>query len=260
MLKKYKEFLEFFSYLLAIAGLFLIVFHFQSRFENVAISDLGSKTIEEVKKNEKPSQESNNYEDDNIDEVVLPEKFLLNVPFQSQAPFGDWSQPYQNGCEEASIIMVKRFLENKSLSKEEMKLEIDASVAWQEKNWGGHADLDAEKTAELVNKYFGLPSYILRNYDLDLLKKYISKGTPIITPTAGRELGNPNFIGAGPEYHMLVIIGYNDSQGVFITNDPGTRKGESYIYKYQTLLDAISGPNVNKEKAIVLISGQQKNL
>ena len=254
MLKKYKKFLALFSYLLAIAGLFLIVFHFQSRSENVAISDLKSKTLEEVEKSEKPVKPPDNFEDEKVQEAVLPEKFLLDVPFQSQAPFGDWSQPYQDGCEEASIIMVKRFLENKSLSKEEMKSEIDASVAWQEKNWGGHNDLDAERTTELANKYFDLSGYILRNYDLDLLKKYISSGTPIIAPTAGRELGNPNFTGAGPEYHMLVIVGYNDSQGVFITNDPGTRKGENYIYKYQTLLDAISGPNVNKEKAVIILS------
>jgi len=70
MLKKYKKFLAFFSYLLAIAGLFLIVFHFQYRFENVAISDLESKTLEEVEKNEKSAESSDNSEDKKVQEVV----------------------------------------------------------------------------------------------------------------------------------------------------------------------------------------------
>jgi len=250
MLKKYKKSFEFISYLLAIAGLFLLVYHFQSRFENEAVSQLESKTSGEV---EKLAEESDDMGEEDIEEIVLPEKFLLEVPFQSQAPFGDWSQPYQDGCEEASIVMVKRFLENKPLSREEMKSEIDLSVKWQVDNWGDHRDIDAEDTLKLANEHFDLPGNILRDYDLDLLKKYISSGTPIIVPTAGRLLGNPNYTGAGPEYHMLVIVGYNNESGVFITNDPGTRKGESYIYSYQTLLDAISGPHVNKEKAVIVL-------
>jgi hypothetical protein len=36
---------------------------------------------------------------------------------------------------------------------------------------------------------------------------------------------------------MLVIVGY-DSNG-FITNDPGTRKGEGYRYSFATLMAAI---------------------
>ena len=36
---------------------------------------------------------------------------------------------------------------------------------------------------------------------------------------------------------MLVVIGYTDDG--FITNDPGTKRGEQYWYKTETLLDAI---------------------
>jgi len=52
---------------------------------------------------------------------------------------------------------------------------------------------------------------------------------------------------------MIVIIGWDDEKGIFITNDPGTRKGKSYVYKYQTVLDAISGPKENMEKAVVVL-------
>ena len=34
----------------------------------------------------------------------------------------------------------------------------------------------------------------------------------------------------GPVRHMLLIKGYDGERGVFITNDPGTRHGESFEY------------------------------
>ena len=39
--------------------------------------------------------------------TVEPKRFvLLNVPFTSQAPFGEWSDPrHQDGCEEAAALM-----------------------------------------------------------------------------------------------------------------------------------------------------------
>ena len=57
-------------------------------------------------------------------------------------------------------------------------------------------------------------------------------------PSAGRELGNPNFKSPGPIYHNLVIRGYT-KDGKFITNDPGTRKGEQYIYDQDVVMAAI---------------------
>ena len=59
----------------------------------------------------------------------------------------------------------------------------------------------------------------------------------IIIPAAGRLLGNPYFQTPGPIYHMLVIRGYNATE--FITNDPGTKRGDGFKYKYQTLINAI---------------------
>lgn len=184
----------------------------------------------------------------------LPTSYLLSVPFASQAPLGNWSEPYQNACEEASIIMAEHYLNDSSLSKEQMKEEIDKSVVWQLDLWKEHVDLDAQTTLLLAKQYFNLDGQIVVGNNADNVKKYIASGVPVIAPTAGRKLGNPNFTGSGPEYHMLVIIGYDDSQGIFITNDPGTRKGEKYIYKYQTLIDAISGPHENMEKELVVLS------
>ena len=254
MLKRNRKFFQILSYLLAITGVFLIVSHFQNKKANNILSDIPSKSYDQI-------VETKNLDSDTVPEQPfetisnppLPEKFLLKAAFQSQAPYGDWSQPYQDGCEEASIIIAKHYLMGQTLSKTEMKQEIDDAVSWQVDNWGGHFDLNAEKTLQLARDYFGIEGKIVRNYQIDDLKRYLSEGKPIIAPTAGRLLGNPNFTGAGPEYHMLVVVGYNNESEVFITNDPGTRKGENYIYKYQTLLDAISGPNINTQKEVLIL-------
>lgn len=183
----------------------------------------------------------------------LPSKKLLQVAFAAQAPFGDWSEPYENACEEASIITVEHYLKDQGLSKSEMKTEIDVSVDWQIKNWGQHVDLNASETLKLATDYFKLRGKLIESVTAQAIKQEIVAGYPVIVPTAGRKLGNPNFRGAGPEYHMLVIKGYDDNQGVFITNDVGTRKGESYIYKYDVLMNAISGPREDMEKTVLVL-------
>lgn len=185
--------------------------------------------------------------------MVLPTSYLLEVLFQSQAPNRNWAEPYQNSCEEASIVMVKYFYEKEALNTEIMKSEIDKSVAWQIKNYGSHYDLDATGTLKLAEEYFGLSGRVFSDYALEDIKSYISNGTPVIAPSAGRLLGNPGFTAPGPIYHMLVIIGYDDSRGVFITNDPGVNHGAKFEYKYQTLLDAVSGPKSNMTKELLIL-------
>lgn len=240
--------------LIIIAGIFFLVYFVQSKQKKSAV-DIPAVTIDQTNVfNQGSGSTTTEITKEPEAEPATPTKYLLKVAFQSQAPFGDWSEPYENACEEAAIIIAEHYLQNKSLSKEQMKSEIDASVAWQMANWGKHSDLDADQTLKLAEDYFHLSGKVVGNYSLGDIKKYISLGVPALAPTEGQMLGNPNFRGAGPEYHMIVLIGYDDLQGIFITNDPGTRKGEKYIYKYQTVLDAISGPKKSMEKAVIILS------
>lgn len=240
--------------LLAVASVFLIVFYLQSKQEKSKI-DISAVTVDQTNIfNQVNSQTTTEKTPMPEEKPTIPDKYLLKVAFQPQAPYGDWSQPYQDACEEAAIITVEHYYNQKPLSKDIMKNEIDAAVAWQMENWGGHHDLPADQILKLAQDYFHLDGKVVKNYLLDDIKKYISSGLPVLAPAAGRRLGNPNFRGAGPEYHNIVIIGYDDSQGVFITNDLGTRKGKSYIYKYQTVLSAISGPKESMEKAVIVLT------
>jgi hypothetical protein len=55
----------------------------------------------------------------------------------------------------------------------------------------------------------------------------------------GQKLGNPYFSGAGPERHMLLVRGYDPIKKQFITNDPGTKRGENYRYSESTIMNSI---------------------
>jgi hypothetical protein len=241
--------------LLALFGVFFIIFWAQGKLRTKGTLSIVPTAIDqtdvfknsnsgigtEISNKEAPKKQS------------LPSSFLLSVPFQPQAPMGDWSEPYENACEEASIIMVKYYFDQKELSKDTMKREIDNAVAWEIENWGGHRDLDAHATATLAKEYFGLSGKVVREYSTQYLEEIIHSGKPIIAPSAGRKLGNPNFRGIGPQYHMLVVIGYNNDKSLFITNDPGTRNGKSYVYNQKILSDAISGPEENMAKEILVL-------
>ena len=57
--------------------------------------------------------------------ITTERSVLLNVPFTSQAPFANWDDiVFQNACEEASIIMAMRWVNNQSLTQAEANFEI----------------------------------------------------------------------------------------------------------------------------------------
>ncbi|MFA6028127.1 MAG: C39 family peptidase [Patescibacteria group bacterium] len=173
-------------------------------------------------------------------EIIIPENINLAIPFQSQAPNADWGHPYQEACEEASIILSVKFLNGgTTISKEEMNEEILNMVSWEVANWGEHKDLTAEETAALIEQYFDgqYQAEVVYDFTWDQVKEELAQNYPIIVPTAGREMGNPNYTAPGPLYHMMVIKGY-DSKYV-ITNDVGTRKGADYKYTYGTMDSAV---------------------
>ena len=161
----------------------------------------------------------------------------LAVPFQAQAPFAEWVEPFKEGCEEASLIMVDHYLRGATLSKQQMKDEILKQVEWQHEHFGGHLDLPAAQVVDLANAFYGYQTLVIPDLTAEKIKEQLRLGRPVIVPAAGRDLGNPNFRRPGPLYHMLVIKGYTVA-GMFITNDPGTRKGADYLYTPEVIINA----------------------
>ncbi len=193
----------------------------------------------------------------------------LNIPFISQAPYAIWDELHDHACEEAAVIMVYYYLNKKELTKEIAEKEILSMVDWQIKNWGGHFDLSAEKIVQLFKNYYNYQNIELvyphyqrfgvgvYDFKVDDIKKELFSGNPIIVPVAGRLLGNPYFTPPGPEYHILVIKGYDDKKSEFIVNDPGTKHGADFRYSYKILETAIhdfnQGDVLNGRKVMIIV-------
>ena len=189
----------------------------------------------------------------------LPLQFNLAVPFTSQAPNGDWSEPYQEACEEASIYMVHRDYEGDPTGTVDPQT-ADAGI-WEVVNFenallGFYKDTTAVQTAIVVEQMYGYGRVdVLEDPTVDEIKAHVAAGRPVIVPAAGRQLGNPFFTPPGPVYHMLVIKGYTED--TFITNDPGTRRGENYSYNVDALMSAIhdwnDGDVENGKKVAIVV-------
>lgn len=175
-----------------------------------------------------------------VTELIAP-KTWSGVFFAPQSPTGDWSKSeFQDGCEEASALMVHAWRTGTMYTKDEIREELFAMARYQEKQIGQGVDTDVADTAEmLLDGYLYISDYrIVYDFTLDELKSALAEGL-LIVPTNGRALKNPNFTLPGPLQHMLVVTGYDAAAKEFITNDPGTRKGEGYRYPEQVLFDAI---------------------
>jgi len=174
--------------------------------------------------------------------VSAGEYILLEAPFISQAPFGDWhDQRQQDGCEEASVIMAMAWAHGTPLDKDQGLQEIFALAQHQEDAYGSFRDTStADTESRIIRSYFNYQnSFVRENITLDDIKTELKKGWLVITPMNGQALGNPNFTAPGPERHMVVIKGYAPDKKEFITNDPGTRKGQGYRYEENVFYAAI---------------------
>lgn len=208
---------------------------------------------------ETPQEKNNNIPKDNLPENKgLPPKIKIDVFFTSQAPLGKWDAYHEEACEEASLIMVKYYLDGKKLTPDTAEAEIQKTIAYEIKNYGDYKDTDAQENVKLAKDFYGITNLkVVYAFKAEDIKAYLAKGEPIIVPAAGRELGNPNFTPPGPLYHNLVLVGYDGN--TIITNDPGTRKGEGYRYDINILYNAIHDfpgkpENINQgRKAMIVI-------
>lgn len=173
----------------------------------------------------------------------------LDVPFTAQAPTGNWAQPWQDACEEASVLMVDYYFQNKDLPvREEVEKILLGMVQWQEDNWQGHHNLPIAQVAKFVELNYSYRTEIVPDLTAEKIKRYLDQSLPVIVPADGRQLNNPFFSNDGPDYHMLVIKGYVDDN--FITNDPGTKRGQDFVYSSSNLLASIHDWDGQQSRAV----------
>ena len=172
---------------------------------------------------------------------TLLASIVLNVSFFAQAPFGEWDNPiFQDGCEEASVIMAMHWVNDTAVSKEQAKQEIIALSEFEDRTYGHAADRSAADTSLLFKDYYNFLNFKTQaDISSREIKSALLAGNLVITPVNGRILKNPYYTPPGPEHHMIVIIGYDSKTDEFITNDIGTRHGEKFHYSASRLEDSL---------------------
>ncbi len=186
----------------------------------------------------------------------MPDEYNLAVPFTPQAPFAVWDETHNEACEEAASLMVHYFWQGKTFTPQIAEDEIQQLVNYETITFGFFQDTTGEQTAQFIRDYLGYKDVRVQ-YDItiDDIKNEVAHGRPVIVLAAGRLLGNLNFRSPGPLYHALVIRGYT-ADGRIITNDPGTRKGEEFVYEPDVLMNAIHDWNrgdVNNGRKVMIV-------
>ncbi len=185
---------------------------------------------------------------------------VISVPFTSQAPAGNWAQPWQDFCEEATVVMAAHFLWSKPLTQRLAETEMQIIKQYEEIMFKGYKDTSASQTAMILKNLFGFNRIEVRNVaSASEIKKELMLGNIVILPTAGRLLKNPYFVAPGPLYHMILVRGFDDARRIFITNDPGTRRGNGYAYNQDVLMNAVhdwNGGDVMRGEKVMIVVGK----
>lgn len=172
--------------------------------------------------------------------TALPAHVEHAVPFTSQAPFGNWDQPYQDACEEASLLMAHAGIVGMDLPSATADTELLKMIDFETDEKGWDHDITIDQLLVVAQEYYDYSTVRVDHAPtIQSIKQALADGNVVIAPMAGQLLGNPYYTPPGPEYHMLIIIGYDDAENQFITNDPGTKRGEGYRYSYTTAFNAI---------------------
>lgn len=186
---------------------------------------------------------------------------LLEAPFTTQAPFGEWNDPrQQDACEEASVLIAyKWYMKDMNLRKEEARLKMLDMAAYQKKMYNSYIDTSANDTAErLLKGFFGLTSWRVKkiNSAEEMIREIMRKNLMII-PMNGRLLNNSHFTQPAPLRHMLVVIGYDVEKKEIITHDPGIGLGKYYRYPLDVFYNAIRDYKTGNHEPII---GNNKNI
>ncbi|MCX6726928.1 MAG: C39 family peptidase [Candidatus Shapirobacteria bacterium] len=175
-----------------------------------------------------------------IEKNGLPNAHLIKTAFIQQAPEKNWDLPWQDTCEEASLLTLDFYYKNQSPSLTDQKQAILNMLDF-ETSQNYPIDINISQMAIVASNYLHLTPKIIDNPTLDQIKQSIAANIPVIVPANGKILfaQNSHFKSGGPWYHNIVILGYDDLRQEFIVHDVGTQFGAYFHYSYGLLMNAI---------------------
>ncbi len=194
--------------------------------------------------------------------VLIPNKKMLSVPFTSQAPAGNWAEPWQNACEETAIVMINDYYAKSTLTEEKAIEEISTILTAKEQNFGVSKNENLETMLGMIKAAkLNWRARIVVDPSLDDMKNELAEGRPIIVPVDARLLTNPYYDIVTPEYHVIVLSGYDNVSQQFYSQDPGTDKGHNFAYRFDELMNANHDyiePNLRAGRKAVIFTAPPK--
>ncbi len=167
----------------------------------------------------------------------------LHVPFTPQAPFGNWSEPWFDACEETSITMVNAYYKTGSttikIPAKQAVADIRTIFTIKDHLFGRSLDENAKEVTAIINDALHWSAWIVENPTLSQIKKQLDAKHPVIIPTDLKMLHHIHYLYSGPAYHMIVLSGYDEATKQFIVEDPGRTNGHDYRYSYATVMNAM---------------------
>lgn len=148
-----------------------------------------------------------------------PPAFPLQVPYLSQAPDGNWTLPWSEACEEASLLMAQAFYRNEhGIDKARAKQAMQTMFAWEDRTFQKNTDTNAEEIERLGEEHTDLELIIKRHPNIDDLRAELNAGHPVIALVNMYTLYQEP---AGKDsYHVIVLTGYDANMQEFLINDP----------------------------------------
>lgn len=181
------------------------------------------------------------------------ETVKINVPYTTEIPLGSWVKPWNNACEEASIIMAESYyFGNKTMDKKTAAKYMSPLFPIEDKIFGSNADTDSARTAKLLNNYLSVVATIKDNPTLEEIKNQLREGKPVVTFHYAKEIKNPNYHwrAGGSYYHVILLVGFDDNTNDFFVHDSGDPlTGEFHRYSYSTIMDTLHDFNHKTRKA-----------
>lgn len=168
---------------------------------------------------------------------------IQTVPFTIQAPTGNWDAAHEEYCEAANVYMVGKYFQGdreQRIPAATADKDMGTIVAFERASYS-NINLSLAEMAQVAGHFYGLKGDVVP-VDFTTIQRNLSQGVPVIVPvmTHGGPAGriNPGY-GAQNVYHVIVLIGYDATQGIVYTNDPGLSTGQALAYNWSTLQAAI---------------------
>jgi hypothetical protein len=191
---------------------------------------------------------------------TLPPSVFVKVPYTSQFPFNQFGagDPHENYCEAAALEMVSQYFKGDTRDRippAEADSAMGSIVSAERRDYPGVMDLPLTSVASVGTQLFGLKP-IVSPVDLGQIETNLAAGRPVLVPVM-THLPNGTkiapFYGSVGVYHVIVIIGYDNTKNLLYTNDAGFIQGQNYSYSWSQLSSAIDAQTLKYPQGRVML-------